>query len=114
MSAKKKNTLKDLDAFLKQEASSLVHPPKIEAITSPATPLPTEAQAPEAETIIALLEQLAAHQGHAFEKSFHQIIIQTLERTGIQSPGHKMLINTALYLSHQDNWKEAIRSYWSK
>ncbi len=33
MTAKKKNTLKDLDAFLKQEASSLVSPEKVEKKT---------------------------------------------------------------------------------
>ncbi|UII27044.1 hypothetical protein LVD15_01005 [Fulvivirga maritima] len=115
--AKRKNPLSDLDAFLKQEASSLVNPDAIkneeESNTAPAV----ETKAPEKpskELIIKLLLLLAEEEGSQFQDSFYDIIKSTQETLGLHSSEDKMLMNTILYLQNKPNWKESIADYWSK
>lgn len=123
--SKKKNTLKDLDEFLKQQAATLVSPVKLsEKIETPAPPPPPkqkeavqtlpEEKAPEvsAETILKDLMALAEKEGNGFHDQFYDLIIQSMEAQGRYSPEDRMLINTALYLKNGDRWKEKIRDYW--
>jgi hypothetical protein len=139
--SKKKNTLKDLDEFLKQQAAVIVPPtslservPEPGAIsevsdTSPieeiTSPIPTKEEKKEvtfkaaekkeeeisAEKIIDELTILLQKEGHAFRGTLYDIIIKSLESKPT-SPEDKMLINTALYLKSGDKWKDVIRSYW--
>jgi hypothetical protein len=114
--SKKKNTLKDLDEFLKQQAASLVSPPKLSE-NPPAEhvveePQVTGEQSRTAEQIVEDLGRLAALEGKNFRTKFYELIIRTLEQVPDQSPSDKMLINTALYLKNPQNWKEVIRNYW--
>jgi hypothetical protein len=114
--SKKKNTLKDLDEFLKQQAASLVSPPRL-AENLPEEPLLKESpvmgeHAATAERISEDLIRLSDVEGKNFRGTFYDLIIRTLEQLPDQSPSDKMLINTALYLKNPQNWKEAIRAYW--
>jgi hypothetical protein len=120
--SKKKNTLKDLDAFLKQQAATLVGPtPLSEQVEEPEqeeTPAPAPSPAPipvyevTLNKILNDLETLSRKEGPAFRKKFYDLILQSAE-TNLQSlPEDKMLINTVLYLKNGSRWKEAIREYW--
>lgn len=129
--SKKKNTLKDLDEFLKQQAATLVSPTplreKIDEITpSASAPVaePTVQRAPEPSVSVAtevssasILEDLKAlsdKEGVFFRQKFYDLIIQSLESQKKSLPEDKMLINTALYLKSGSLWKEAIRDYWKE
>ena len=115
--SKKKNTLQDLDEFLKQQAASLVSPDKLsEKVEEPVVPKQASVQpvVPEevsAEKILRDLKTLQKKQGTAFSKNLYNLIIDSLEDQST-SPEDKMLINTALYLKSGDKWKDAIRDYW--
>jgi hypothetical protein len=105
--SKNKNPLKDLDLFLKQQASSFVNPTplseKIEA--SPSEPPPT--QEPEIqESILQSLERMMDQN----PKALYELLIKAAEKKS--SAERTMLINTALYLKNTDNWKEAVKEYW--
>ena len=118
--SKKKNTLKDLDEFLKQQAASLVPP---EPVTVPSVPEPekhepTPLVAPQPHlshtSLLADLQTLASQEYPTFRKEFYDMIVKTLESYPSTSPEDKMLINTALYLKSGERWKDVIREYWKK
>lgn len=139
--SKKKNTLKDLDEFLKQQAATLVAPqplsetirtqvpapvpapahvpptiPPTPAAAQPATtPAPVVAHIHEpvsAETILRDLNQLAQNNHGTVRRALYEVIIKAMETQPQSQPEDKMLLNTALYLKGGDNWKEVIREYW--
>lgn len=117
--SKKKNTLKDLDEFLKQQASTLAAPVQLSAkidqeeVVAP-PPAATSVRVTEisSETILHDLEVLAQKEGAAFHHKFYDLIVRSLETRAPASAEDKMLINTALFLKNGDNWREAIRAYW--
>lgn len=117
--SKKKNTLKDLDEFLKQQAATLVPPSKLSEQTTPPAP-ENVTSAPPRETEISTekliddLKSLAKKEGGHFRGKFYDLIIRSLEELNQSLPEDKVLINTALYLKNGDRWKEAIREYWRK
>jgi hypothetical protein len=125
---KKKNTLKDLDEFLKQQAATLVSPQKLsdKIETPPSFPPQEQNQETEQTTeasekpeissseILSSLRHMANQEGTRFREHFYDLIIQTIEFQNHYSPEDKMLINTALYLKNGERWKEAIREYWRK
>src|SRR5687767_11095146 len=116
--SKKKNTLKDLDEFLKQQAASLVTPESIPVQADNIIP-PTDysAQAPMSDgavttdTVFKDLYRLAAQDPDSFRQKLYALIIQIVEAQQPTLPEDKMLINTALYLKSGEHWKEAIREY---
>jgi len=119
--SKKKNTLKDLDEFLKQQAATLVEPTalrdKIENTPEPTPAVSSEQVTPTNgpvtyQSIVQALHELSLQEGSAFRKKFYDIIIESIEKQGTTSPEDKMLINTALYLKGGDEWKEVIKNYW--
>jgi hypothetical protein len=122
--SKKKNTLKDLDEFLKQQAATLVSPVQLsEKIDTPEpvkqNPVPspvaaaiTSSEEVSSSTLLRDLNTLAAKEGSSYRKKFYDLIIQSLENQSHSLPEDKMLINTALYLKSGDNWKDVIRNYW--
>src|SRR5688572_23413896 len=129
--SKKKNTLKDLDEFLKQQAATLVQPVSLgEQIVSEEPEKPkakeqvikpedTKASEPEltkekigSETLLRDLKAFGLQEGPAFREKLCDLIIQSLEAQSQSLPEDKMLINTALYLKSGDAWKEAVRNYW--
>lgn len=115
--SKKKNTLKDLDEFLKQQAASLVTPEPVRA-NAPSVPEAEPAQAPASpeistESILRDLKRLAEQEPAAFRDKLYNIVIKALEAQPPFVAEDKMLINTALYLKSGDQWKDAIRAYWS-
>jgi hypothetical protein len=125
--SKKKNTLKDLDEFLKQQAATLVSPVKLsEKIEAPPPP-PAQKRSVEKEhtetqgdlsvsaaKILSDLLSLAEKEGQGFRDQFYDLIIRSTEAQGRYSPEDRMLINTALYLKNGDRWKDEIREYWRK
>ncbi|MEP2772437.1 MAG: hypothetical protein ABJH05_09825 [Fulvivirga sp.] len=107
--AKRKNPLKDLDAFLKQEATSFVKPEKAQPEASLATEQPGLATADE---IIDAINQLAAKDSETYRNELYRIIKSSLENLDASTPEDKMLINTILYLRDKVNWKSNIKKYW--
>lgn len=136
--SKKKNTLKDLDEFLKQQAATLVTPAKLsdkievepapvaikppppppepakEVVKEIASAAPKTDQTVSAEKLLNDIQTLASKEGYKFRHKFYDLIIQSVEFQNQYSPEDKMLINTALYLKSGERWKEAIRDYWKK
>jgi hypothetical protein len=117
--SKKKNTLKDLDEFLKQQAATLVAPDQLsDAVrqTNHETQhAATENQQTKEITHVKILDDLttlAEKEGAAFRKIFYDLIIKSVEKQKDSLPEDKMLINTALYLKSGSNWKNVIREYW--
>jgi hypothetical protein len=136
--SKKKNTLKDLDEFLKQQAATLVTPSPLSGQLPAETPAPVAlapivAEAPiappvpvaatpqaqpvvqevTAESIEQALQTLYRREGGpAFRRKLYDIILRASETAGQTLPEDKMLINTVLYLKSGDQWKETIRTYW--
>jgi hypothetical protein len=121
--SKKKNTLKDLDEFLKQQAATLVPPkPLSEKVEEP---LPEESEEPviqktvatrevSLEKILEDLETLSQKEGTTFRKKIYDLILQAADSAQQSLPEDKMLINTVLYLSNGTRWKDAVREYWRK
>jgi hypothetical protein len=129
--SKKKNTLKDLDEFLKQQAATLVSPSKLsDKVPAPvqqvvqkeeAAPQQEEVQVKEnghpvsAEQLLHDLQALAKKEGHeGFRHQLCDLIIRSVESQNQFSAEDRMLINTALYLKSGDQWKDSIREYWRK
>uniref|UniRef100_UPI00404A6717 hypothetical protein n=1 Tax=Fulvivirga sp. TaxID=1931237 RepID=UPI00404A6717 len=111
--AKKKNTLKDLDAFLKQEAKSFVQPDTVKKEAQPEAPKPiSEQPAPQAIAIDdnSVIDFLASKES---TEDLYKIIQNAIEKSGKTCAENKMLINTLLYIKDKDNWKENIKTYWS-
>ena len=119
--SKKKNTLKDLDEFLKQQAATLVTPTplsekveekpaaKATVVTPPVTPIAEEISL---EKILDDLETLSQKEGTTFRKKICDLILQSYENSHHSSPEDKMLINTILYINGGAKWKDTVREYW--
>ena len=105
--SKNKNPLKDLDLFLKQQATSFVNPvPLSDKIQSDSPSIEQPASAKADETILQSLERLIDQNPSAL----YDMLIQAAEKK--TSAERTILINTALYLKNTNNWKEAVREYW--
>jgi len=119
--SKRKNTLNDLEEFLKLQASTLVPPQPVEpAITKEETiaePVskPVEiAHPPEyAHQPLDLIAELKKTAGRS-KAGFYDFIVRAVESLPDNNPNDILLINTALYLKHGDNWKQGIEEYWRK
>lgn len=119
--AKRKNPLKDLDAFLKQEAKNFVQPKKVE------TPVenekneeaaPAKVEEPRAYESSPTIDDLQvktflSELKKSNNPEFYNILLKSVEEAGTDSSENKMLINTILYLKDKDNWKDSIKEYWS-
>lgn len=123
--SKKKNTLKDLDEFLKQQAATLVQPATlssqvednvqeepIQKAVELKTSTPESGERVDSAKLLKDLKTFELQEGSAFRKKFYDLIIQSLEAQSQSLPEDKMLINTALYLKGGDAWKDVIRNYW--
>ena len=117
--SKKKNTLKDLDDFLRQQAATLVAPtPLSDTLKERVKEEKQDAPVTEVisgvtvEGVLEDIKTLSEKEGHSFRKKFYDLIIKSLESQKSSTAEDKMLINTALYLKSPENWKETIRSYW--
>lgn len=102
----KKNPLNDLDQFLQQEASSIVAPSSLSDKLKQSTP----SEVSPAPSILAEEQLLSLAQQNPTQ--FYDTLITVGEK--MDAVKNTMLINTALYLKHGDNWKDAVREYWSK
>jgi hypothetical protein len=107
--SKNKNPLKDLDLFLKQQASSFVSPTplseKIQEETK-ASPDPSSTISSSNEDMLQAIDKLMDQN----PDEFYDLLIRVAEQK--PSAERTVLINTALYLKNSENWKEAIREYW--
>ena len=107
--SKNKNPLKDLDQFLKQQASSFVNPTPLSEKVEPVASQKSESVA--AASPDELIERLQALARQDIQQLYN-VIIKVAEQQ--PEAEQAMLINTALYLKGGDNWQEVIRDYWSK
>lgn len=105
--SKKKNTLKDLDEFLKQQAATLVAP----ATLSEKVSKEKKAQQKAVEKKVVSTATAKTDQERIV---LCDTIIKTLEAKPHLDPEDMMLINTALYIKNGENWKEAVREYWRR
>ena len=119
--SKKKNTLKDLDDFLKQQAATLVAPTALsDTLKETVKEAKQDTAVVEVETEVSIssilqdIHALSEKEGQAFRKKFYDLIVKSLESLPNSSSEDKMLINTALYLKNPESWKETIRSYWKE
>lgn len=113
--SKKKNTLQDLDDFLKQQAATLVTPGTLSDIVEPTPEIEAAEVQPiahDAGNIVKELQISPAKHDPTFRKKLYDFIIESLETQNESLPEDKMLINTALYLKSGNDWKDAIRQYW--
>jgi len=111
--SKKKNTLQDLDDFLKQQAATLVTPEALGDTVE--TVHVVERVAPKLDGEKSSIEEfqtVPSKHDPTFRKKLYDFIIESLETQKDSLPEDKMLINTALYLKSGDNWKNVIRQYW--
>lgn len=100
-----KNPLKDLDLFLRQQASTLVTPtPLSERIGE------SETHTPEGEKQVGDVVQELIKLAETDRQQFLDAVITAAAAS--KFPENTLLINTALYLKHPDNWKEAVYTYW--
>ena len=114
--SKKKNTLQDLDDFLKQQAATLVTPETLsDTVETKQVIEKVEVQTPkqvvEKSTVDEFIIAASKHDP-TFRKKLYDFIIESLETQKHSLPEDKMLINTALYLKSGSDWKNAIRQYW--
>ena len=114
--SKKKNTLQDLDDFLKQQAASLVTPETLsDTVETKQVIEKVEVQAPkqdEEKSSIDEFQIFSSKHDPTFRRKLYDFIIESLETQKDSLPEDKMLINTALYLKSGDDWKNTIRQYW--
>jgi hypothetical protein len=118
--SKKKNTLKDLDEFLKQQAATLVAPTplsdKVEEpeadLEKPVAQKAAVAQEVSLEKILEDLEALSRKEGTSSRKKMYDLILHAANSGQQSLPEDKMLINTVLYLTNGTRWKDAVREYW--
>jgi len=106
--SKRKNTLSDLEAFLKQQASTFVAPSS-PSVDSSAAKSDEQGQVDFSEQ--QLLEgvlKLAKHK-----QAFYDFIVRVADQLENKSAEDILLVNTALYLKAGPAWKEAIQQYWS-
>jgi hypothetical protein len=122
--SKRKNTLNDLEEFLKLQASTLVPPQPVETSKPIPPPQPIESakegnvitpqpvqQTPsfEASKVFDLLEEMKKLASRN-KNDFYDHVIKAVESMPNES-NEILLINTALYLKHGDNWKAGIEEY---
>jgi hypothetical protein len=117
--SKKKNTLNDLEEFLKMQASALVTPAPISENRKEPAPAPSPIKAPQAEPspltseepdLESALKKLSASDKNAF----YDLLIRIGEELPNRSKEDTLLINTALYLKGGSDWKKVIKEYWKK
>src|SRR5690606_38739223 len=104
--SKKKNTLKDLDEFLKQQAATLVAPATL------GEKVAKEEKKSQQKPAEKEITNTTADKSDQERLALCDTIIKTLEAKPHLDPEDMMLINTALYIKNGENWKEAVREYW--
>jgi hypothetical protein len=109
--SKKKNTLQDLDNFLKQQAASLVTPDTLARVEAQQKTQDVVLQK-EVQPVSEDITRTPAKDDPDFRKKLYDYIIRSLEAQKDSLPEDKMLINTALYLKSGSDWKKVIREYW--
>jgi len=111
--SKKKNTLNDLEEFLKLQASSLVTP---SPLTEKVKDTPTALEQKKNETIIAVIEEedlvKKVQRLAVNKKEFYDFIIQVTDGLSNKTKEDTLLINTALYLKGGPDWKAVVANYW--
>ncbi len=109
--AKRKNPLKDLDSFLKQEATSFVKPEGVTGETE-AEGTPDQPVIIDKDKMLNYFTELAKKDPSAFRSVLLELAQKSVELTGAKTAQDKMLINTLLYLNNPENWETVIKEYW--
>lgn len=128
--SKRKNTLNDLEEFLKLQASTLAAPKpvdvprEVEPVT--AKPVEEKRQVEVVERVVEkIVEKIVPAPAQAVDlkeelqkiasrdkAEFYNLLLNTFNT--VPQAKDALLINTLLYLKHGDNWKSGIEQYWSK
>jgi hypothetical protein len=130
--SKRKNTLNDLEEFLKLQASTLAAPkpvdvPRVaEVETEAAQEKPVEVNH-TVEVVEKVIEKIVQMPAPPFDiqaelqkiasrdrTEFFGLVLKTLDTLPQAQTKDALLINTLLYLKHGDDWKNGIEQYWSK
>jgi hypothetical protein len=109
--SKKKNTLQDLDNFLKQQAATLVTPDTLIKVEAQQKTQDVVSQK-EVQPVSIDITSAPSKEDSDFRNKLYDYIIRSLEAQKDSLPEDKMLINTALYLKSGGDWKKVIREYW--
>ena len=115
--SKKKNTLSDLEEFLKLQASSLVTPPSVSEKAKPSEPSHTIVSAPTSAVAASVekdVPSMVAEMAAANSQNFYDLVLKAAENLRDTQEAKTLLINTALYLKGGPQWKETVRDYWKK
>ena len=111
--SKRKNPLKDLEAFLKQEAKQFVEPNEVKKQPTQEVPASKEAYQQAAATEAPLDEAtikkyLIGLEQRGEKDKLYTLVQEVIESSGARSSEDKMLINTLIYLKDKKNWKKNI------
>lgn len=113
--SKKKNTLSDLEEFLKSQASTLVQPPAVEGMPEPSEAAPIK-QPIAAQQPVPSRMSLENEFFELFAKdrpAWYRLVLKACEQGLHDNPKLALLINTTMYVQHGSDWKTAIERYWS-
>ena len=108
--SKKKNTLNDLEEFLKLQASALITPPALSEQVKKVEPSPPASTVLVKQPPKDIVEEVKTF-AKVDKRAFYDLIIQVAGDLP-NSSQDTLLINTALYLKNGDRWQDAIREYW--
>ena len=126
--SKRKNTLNDLEEFLKLQASTLAAPKPVDVprAAEPVVAQPVEEKRPVevVERVVEkIIEKIVPAPAQAVDlkeelqkiatrdkAEFYNLLLNTFNT--VPHAKDALLINTLLYLKHGDNWKTGIENYW--
>jgi hypothetical protein len=126
--SKRKNTLNDLEEFLKLQASTLAAPKPVDvprqAESVAQAPIEEKRPVEVVERVIEkIVEKLVPTPVQAVDlkeelqkiasrdkAEFYNLLLSTFNT--VPQVKDALLINTLLYLKHGDNWKAGIENYW--
>ena len=128
--SKRKNTLNDLEEFLKLQASTLATPKPVdvprEVTNQPATESVVRVESkPMVEVVEKVVEKIVQAPAAPVDiqaelqkiasrdrSEFFDLALKTMDSIPHTQAKDALLINTLLYLKHGDNWKAGIENYW--
>jgi hypothetical protein len=126
--SKRKNTLNDLEEFLKLQASTLAAPKPVDVpreVEPVVTKLVEETRPVEVveRVVEKIVEKIVPVPAQALDlreelqkiatrdkAEFYNLLLNTFST--VPQAKDVLLINTLLYLKHGDNWKAGIENYW--
>lgn len=131
--SKRKNTLNDLEEFLKLQASTLAAPKPVDVPREVAQSVTEKIETAEAKPVVEVVERVVEKVVEKIvqvpaqpvdiqtelqkiatrdRSEFFGLVLKTLDTLPQAQAKDALLINTLLYLKHGNNWKAGIENYW--